>query len=370
MATTLIKPVICRTEAEIYANRATKVQVNSRSIIVSIVSFLISVIGTASCTTAPYALLDIVPSPVPMPDGHYREVAWLEPTTLAFQYLPTPDTADWDTRLMVYKLDGEQYQLVPKPLAPECVRIFYGRINRLPNGELGYLWECIPEPWIGRDFRVQQWSQVTGEDRERYHYPVPFWATAFSFAPDMKQWLQEETGDGLFNKLHYVIPDTPPLRLLEESFARAGHPAWMPDGHIIFAGTPQLPESGTNLFSGLPGITAGLAEPWSLYLTDLDSLLNGTVGEEQSILSDIQYIEAVKTSPDGRFVSFLGTIDGNEGLWVYDLDSGELARLWAGFGPYDWSPDGKEIMVLVRDPEATVFRGHPARIELPESLTE
>lgn len=144
----------------------------------------------------------------------------------------------------------------------------------------------------------------------------------------------------------------------------------MPDGRILFAGTPQLPESGTNLFSGLPGIMESLSEPWNIYLTDLQSLLDGTAGEDQIILSDIQYIEAVKVSPDGRIVSFLGTIDGNQGLWIYDLESGELARLWAEFGPYDWSPDGKAIMVLVPDPEAEVFRGHPARIELPESLPD
>jgi Tol biopolymer transport system component len=186
----------------------------------------------------------------------------------------------------------------------------------------------------------------------------------------MDNWLQEQSGDGLGNKLHFFESGELPLRLLEDSFGRIGHPAWMADGRIIFAGTPRLPESSTNLFSGLPGISAGLAEPWSIYLTDLDSLLSGDVGEDQIILSDIQYIEAVKASPDGRFVSFLGTIEGNQGLWLYNLETKELARIWAGFGPYDWSPDGNEIIVLVRDPDAEFFRGQPARIRVPESLQD
>ena len=84
----------------------------------------------------------------------------------------------------------------------------------------------------------------------------------------------------------------------------------------------------------------GLSQPWSIYLTDLESLLSGDVGEENIVLSGIRYIEAVKVSPNGRDLAFLGTIDGNKGLWVYRLETGELARIWAGFGPYDWSSRG------------------------------
>lgn len=331
---------------------------------------LLLIAGSAACSRQPHELLDIPPTPLATADGYYTDIAWLEPTVLAMQYSPSPDTHNVETRLKIFNLHSGDNYLLPDEIPQDCHETRYGRINRLPNGLLGYLWECIPQLGIARDFRLHQWDQAHRTDQELYRYPIPFEATAFSFAPAMDNWLQEQSGDGLGNKLHFVDSGESPMQLLESSFARAGHPSWLLDGRIIFAGTPRLPESGTNLFSGLPGISAGLAEPWNIYLTDLDSLLRGDVGEDQIILPDIQYIEAVKASPNGLFVSFLGTIDGNKGLWVYRLATGELTRVWAGFGPYDWSPDSKELMVLIREPDAEVFRGQPGRIELPQSLTK
>lgn len=327
---------------------------------------LLVVTGSAACSRQPYELLDIQPTPITVPDGYYTDIAWLEPSVLAMEYLRSLDMHNVDTRLMIFDSSSGDNYLLPDEIPQGCYETRYGRINRLPNGLLGYLWECIPQLGIARDFRLHEWDQTNRADQELYRYPIPFEATAFSVAPTMTYWLQEQSGDGLFNKLHFVMSGESPVQLLASSFARAGHPSWMPDGRIVFAGTPQLPESGTNLFSGLPGISAGLAEPWNIYLTDLDSLLSGDVGEEQLILSDIHYIEAVKASPDGQFVSFLGTIDGHEGLWIYRLATGELTRIWAGFGPYDWSPDSKALMVLVREPDAEFFRGLPARIELSQ----
>lgn len=341
-----------------------------RSATVLLTVGLLVIVGLAACSPRSYSLLDIAPITVGTAESYYEDIAWLEENTLALLAMPSIDSKNSEVDLIIHELaSGTEYQ-VPEQVSADCRVTWYGRISRLPNGLLGYLWECLPDTAMAGRFQLQKWNQVSHTDREIYQYPTPFIATAFSFAPDMSQWLQEETGDGLSNRLHYVVPNESPVRILEDGFARAGHPAWLRDGRIIFAGTPQLPESGTNLFSGLPGITADLAEPWNMYLTDLGSLLNGAVSEDQIILSDIQYIEAVKASPDGQFVSFLGTIDGNEGLWIYSLETGKLARFWAGFGPYDWSPDGKEIVMLVRDPEATVFRGQPERIVLPPYLTE
>lgn len=331
---------------------------------------LLLIAGGSGCSKKKYILVDSTPLLLTAPQGYYEDIAWLEPNVLAMHYRPSLDTQNSKTRIMIYNTVSSSHYLLPDDIPQECYETWYGRVNRLPNGLLGYLWECIPPQGIARDFRLHQWDQANRTDQELYRYPIPFEATAFSFAPKMGHWLQEQSGDGLFNKLHFIEPDKSPVRLLENSFARAGHPALLPDGRVVFAGTPQLPERGTNLFSGLPGISAGLAELWNIYLTDLDSLLSDNVGEDQIILSDIQYIEAVKASPDGQFVSFLGTIDGNEGLWIYRLATGELARVWAGFGPYDWSPDSRELMVLVREPEAEVFRGQPAKIELPQSLTK
>ncbi len=344
--------------------------VTQSRIMLLLVCFLLSVIGSVSCAPQAYRLIDITPVPIEAPDGYYQDIAWLEPEALAMDYMPTANTHNVETQLMVLDPISGSHYLLADEIPSVCHETRYGRITSLPDGRLGYLWECVPHKGFGRDFRLHEWDQTMQIDQELYRYPIPFWATAFSFAPVMDRWLQEQSGDSLSNKLHFVEPGAGPVRLLENSFARAGHPFWLADNSIIFAGTPQLPESDINLFSGLPGIGSILSEPWNIYLTDLDSLLDESVGEEQIILSGIQYIESVRVSPDRQFASFLGTIDNNQGLWIYRLESGELARLWAGFGPYDWSPDSSAIMLLVREPEQKLFRGRPARIELPASLRE
>lgn len=369
MVTIRIKRADARKIAGVSVGHGRRHRLGKRAVLVLLAILALLIGGGTACSRMSYSLLDIDPDPVEVPDGHYQDVAWLEPHLLAMEYMSLPDTHNTKTRLMILNMDSGDNHLLPDEIPPNCQETRYGRIDRLPNGLLGYLWECIPHLGIARDFRLHQWNQTTQVDQELYRYPVPFYPTAFSFAKEMEQWLQEETGDGLFNKLHYVEPEMEPVRLLESSFARAGHPAWLPDGRIIFAGTPTLPESETNLFSGMPGIMGGLRQPWNIYLTDLESLLNGDVGENQIVLSGIQYIEAVKASPNGSDVAFLGTIDSNEGLWVYRLETGELTRIWEGFGPYDWSPEGDELIVLVRDPDADIFRGRPASIKLPDSLS-
>jgi len=323
---------------------------------------------TTACREKPYILLDIPPQPIPSPDGYFQDVAWLEPGVLALEHLATPDTANWDTKLMILYIDTREYYLLPDEVPPACNETRYGRMSRLPNGFFGYLKECLPSQGIARDFRMHQWDQATQTDLELYRYPIPFEATAFSFDNDMERWLQEQSGDGLFNMLYLVEIGEDPVRVLENSFARVGEPWWMPDGRILFAGTPGIPQTSGNLFSGMPGITVGLREPWNIYLTSLSSLVDGTVEEEQIILSGVRYINEVKASPNGEVITFLGTVEGEEGLWALKVDNGELVRLWGGFGPYDWSPEGNELVVLVREPNAEFFYGKPARITLPDSL--
>lgn len=350
--------------------RERRTNVARQSRIVFLVVCFLFVFGGVSCEPQSYRLIDIVPKPIDAPDGYYHDIAWIEPDTLAMVHSDSLETHNTARRLMILNTESQGSRLLPYDVPPDCARIRYGRINRLPDVQLGYLWECIPHATSAGDFALHQYDLVTQYDQELYRYQSPYWPTAFAFESMMERWLQEEAGDGLSNSLYLVQPDREPTRLLEASFARTGHPFWMPDGQIVFAGTPNLPESGFNLFSGLRAIRASLNEPWTIYMTDLESLLNDSVVEEQIILSDIQYIEAVKASSDGQYISFLGTIGDNQGLWIYQLESGQLARLWAGFGPYDWSPDSSAIVILVREPEQELFRGRPARIELPESLTE
>lgn len=341
---------------------------SSANLFLSLLWASLMVATTTACREKPYTLLDISPQPIPSPDGYFQDVVWLEPEVLALEHLATPDTANWDTRLMILNVDSGGHYLLPDEVPTECTETRYGHMNRLPNGLFGYLKECLPHKGISRDFRLHQWDQFRRIDQELYRYPKPFWATTFSFHKDMERWLQEKAGDGLFNMLFLVERGKEPTRVLENSFARVGEQWWMPDGRILLAGTPHVPQTSGNLFSGMPAITVGLQEPWNIYLTNLSSLVDGTIEEEQIILSGVQYINGVKASPNGKVITFLGTVDGDKGLWALRVDDGELARVWNGFGPYDWSPDGNELIVLVRELNAEFFYGKPALITLPDFL--
>lgn len=367
----LIETTMRRRSAGLKIRPARRDVWSPRSSIGAASCLLFALIFLCACATGertPYALVDITPVPVSAPLGYYQNIAWLQPEVLALEYLDSLETENWDTRLMIYDLATGENSLLSDDVPADCHETRYGRFNHLPNGNLAYLWECIPLRGIARDFRLHLWDPTTQIDQENYRYPIPFWATAFSFAPTMDRWLQEQTGDGLFNKLHYVENGQEPVQLLERSFARAGWPSWLPDGRIVFAGTPQLPESKRNIFSGVPSLMAQLNQPWNIYVTDLESLLAGSVGEEQVVLRGIVGIRGPVASPDGSALAFLGTYQGHEGLWAYRLDTKKLARVWAGFGPFAWSPDGDELMVLVREPDVKFFLGKPARIKLPDLL--
>lgn len=336
-----------------------------RRMLISLTALVLVLFATLlGCSQRAYTLLDYAPTSLAAPDGYYRDIAWLEPNVLALLQSPTLEIDESGMRLMVYDFLSGQIYLLPDETPQECFDTWYGRINRLPNGLLGYLVECIPHRGIGRDFRLHEWNQITQTNRELFRYPTPFEATAFSFAPDMNTWLQEKSGDGLFNKLYYVEPEGRIIQLLADSFARAGMPSWLPDGRILFAGTPYMPKQETNLFSGLPGIQAGLGQPWNIYLTRLEALRGDALSEEQIIVSEIKYMEALAVAPDGEAFAFLGTIDGHQGLWVCSTVTGDLTRVWEGFGPFAWSPDGDKIAVLVREPTADIFLGQPAIINL------
>lgn len=327
-------------------------------------------VGCAGSRHVPYTLIDATPQPLQAPAGYFWNVAWLPNDLLAFVQTDSLTAESVNSNLIVYDVVTGIVQNVPLRLPQECITKRYGRISVLPDGRLGYILDCVPSKGNARDTRLYAWDTESNSNSQIYAYPAPFWATLFSMAPSMTEWLQEQQGDGLNNKLYMVANGGELSRLFEGSLARAGWPTWRANGQILFAGTPQLPESGVNIFSGLPALTSQLNTAWTIYTADRNIMISGNITATQIILGDIVGLRGLRVSPVGNRVAFLGEYDGYNGLWIYDLDTKELARLWNGFGPFDWSPDGSKLVVLENDPASESFDGPLGILEVPKVLHE
>lgn len=334
----------------------------------------------------PYVEAGITPQPIPVPAGYYADVVWLRPNLLVLHYFERPDFGGvledgrpesgwWVGRLMVYALDTGAYWFLPDEIPADCYETWYGNARRLPDGNLAYLRECLPNDAMrGRDSRLHRWEVETGVDREIYAYPPPFWATDFVFAPDMTRWFQEQAGDGLNNELYFVEPGQAPVQVLAEDFVRVGAPAWLPGDRLLLPATRRLPESKFNPFTGALSLGAQFYTPWEMYLTDVASVLKGEVGEEAMILRDLWFLSGFRASPDGSKVAFWARIGGWEdekrGLWVLRLSDRKLVRIVSYGSPYDWSPDGTELVILGPRTDSELHYSAPARFRLPAYLLE
>ena len=74
-------------------------------------------------------------------------------------------------------------------------------------------------------------------------------------------------------------------------------------------------------------------------------------------------------SPDGKRIAFLsdrGDEDAEDQVWMMPVDAGEAAQLTSfpgGVVDFDWSPDGKTLAVIAKDPERRGGRGKAATAE-------
>ena len=105
-------------------------------------------------------------------------------------------------------------------------------------------------------------------------------------------------------------------------------------------------------------------EPWSIFLQ------RGSQ-HPTKIMSDVQLAAFVKWSPFGRWLSFRGKYQDLDGIWVLDTETSQLTRVWNDQSFYDWSPDGKHMVVIERTKRAEIDgedRTQPVIIDMPPQL--
>jgi dipeptidyl aminopeptidase/acylaminoacyl peptidase len=284
--------------------------------------------------------------PLPVPEGEFTSVAWLDKDHIAFIYRSEeliPRDLGTDFRIIIFEISSGKTKTLPHSSIPSSCfppsRI--SELTRLRNGSLGFVFRCHSEN--GTSGILYVWDNGANSFVEWQSLP-DFLPRNFSFAPDMSQFIQENgVGDGLNNELYLINSDKKIIRLLRD-FQRAGEPAWSSDGKTIaFAGTKENPEN-TNI-NTWQDIESLFYYPWDIYLMDSD-------GSNVRILLPLAgNVYDLKWSPtNSNFLLFGGTaFDDSDGIWLLDIATMSVRRIWAENTRFDWSPDGSKIVLLEND---------------------
>lgn len=175
----------------------------------------------------------------------------------------------------------------------------------------------------------------------------------------MSELIQGQLGGGIDERLYRINQGGQPEQIFED-FARATSPSWSADGHgIAFFGTETLPEAGFNPFSSLPGIMGQVLYPWDLYLMDADG------ANVRVILSGVVAGSATQWLSQGDRLSFSGAYKKTDGVWVLDTRTLALTRVWPYGTPYDWSPDGQQMVVIQQEAQDGEQHTHPMIVDVP-----
>ncbi len=299
-------------------------------------------------------VLELVATPLAVPEGAYLNVAWVDKSHLAFVYTGGEIGEQWTYQLVIYSTDTQEWRVLQTPQSAECDWTSPVFPTRLPNGRLSFMNTChvYHDGTTGVINRIYMWDQDSGEFHQLQQYPENFVIGPFAFSPDMAELIQEEgVGPGLNNEFYRVQQDGQMERLFP-NYQRVRSPSWSPDGHTIaFMGTETGPDGD---FADL------LRYPWDLYLMDADG------GNVRIVLPGIRSAGGPDWSPDGKFLAFTGGYAGREGTWVLNIDTLQVTQVWPYPTGYDWSPDGSQMVILERN--ETNNSEHPAIIDLPSDL--
>ena len=276
------------------------------------------------------------------PEGEYRSVAWLTDELIAFNY-GQKNIDHWSASLIALHKIGESGWSITKqlPEREECLVGFISYISRLSNGRIGFVYFCMANSPSGF---LHTWDINSDTVTQFYDYPDRFFPTSYTFSPTSDALIQTDSeGSGMNDNLFRVTLN--PEQQFEElfpTFQRKRNPAWSPDGKLIaFAGTETYPGAPSSDFTTFNQITGLLDYPWDIYLLDVTS------GQHQLLFSGTQNLRGLKWSPADNWLAFSGVIERKRGIWILDIKTRELIRVWHETdGYFDWSPDGSQMVVI------------------------
>ena len=303
--------------------------------VLAILTFLL----LSGCQSPGYedATAKVTANVLDLPPAYYESVAWLNQGEIAFTYRQ-PEEREGTTRVALLNLEtGQLEDIILPPQREDCFPAgsWINRLSRLSTGDLAYTYFCRENPG-GLAGELSMWDRESRVITRLLDYP-DFGPGPFSMSPDMTEVLQENPVGGILaNELHRFEMDGTGQRLVPD-FKRAGSPSWAPDGQsFIFAGTKSTPFDSPEDFDDVEGLALS---PWTIYEMRADQ------SELQELLSGLSR-SILKWSPNGDKIAFAGEFQNKRGIWMLERNSGEISLIWQAAASFDWSPDGKSMVIL------------------------
>jgi hypothetical protein len=270
----------------------------------------------------------------------YYDTAWISDHLIALAYEPEYAITE-NSKISIYHSDSEKLAEVPMPEPGAGCQSKWGAGNIAvsPNGNLAFNTVCFSDRLAGPQLLMQYDVQndQLAQLFEYYHAS----ATHFSFI-DANELLQEDAvGYPMSDELYRIsLTDRSKTRLVP-NFVRASRPSWSSANKLIaFWGTDR--DSGTT--PGAPvtfeDIARLVTSPWDLYVMDK----NGN--NSRKILTLIDHARGLSWSSVDGIIAFGGTIQGTEGIWLFDFHGGKPIRIFDHNEVFGWSPDGKKLIVV------------------------
>jgi hypothetical protein len=297
-----------------------------------------------------------------VPEAEYRSVAWLDEDHIAFAYQQEEfGDRQADRRIGLLTRSTGEWRDIPLPQLPDgCFPTPSGvvNLNHLPDGNLGFVQHCHGNSNSG-DLYI--WDKETDSLQLRQAYGPRFLVRDYTFSPDMSEIIQEDAiGAGLNDELYRVNSDGQYKRILSH-FERARGPGWSPDGEIIaFSGTEAYPERTNNPMTWAQ-IESNLLYPWDIYLMDADG------GNIRILLPNAGRPYQLKWSPvNDTLLAYAGDSQDTKGIWLLNVDTLELTRIWGQNTFYDWSPDGQKMVIIAESNDGNTKRTYPVIVDIIE----
>lgn len=224
--------------------------------------------------------------------------------------------------------------------APErCGDASFQFPQRLHDGALALVRYCLGRPGsaLGRSVNLVRLTNDAATV-PIVPYKLPFFVGRFSIRADGRGVIND--GRGLSERLLWLGRNR--LRPLASSWARAGQPAWSPDGRRIAvaasttADSPRSPEA-----------------TWSLFLLDPEGR------PTRKLVDGIRGPMRPAWSPNGRLLALTMTwTDGVRGIYIIDVHHGtvRLSRVGRDYGNTTWI-DNSRLVAAVHPTADTSDRG-------------